>query len=80
LFGDDFDAALTKQFVRAWTEADASRPVLILTTSRPEVADSVRADNRAIVLRRPVWGWVLLAAIRSAISELAETKSARLPK
>jgi hypothetical protein len=80
LFGDDFDAASAKRFVRAWASAKAARPVLILTTSHQELADDVRAEKSAIVLRRPVWGWVLLAAIRSAIGDVAVTRAARLPK
>lgn len=80
LFGDEFDTAPTKRFVLAWAGAGASRPILIVATGRQEIVDSVRGDSGAVVLRRPVWGWVLLAAIRSAIRDVALTRVAHSPK
>lgn len=79
LFGDEFDTASTTRFVLAWAGSGASRPILIVATGRQEVVDSVRGDGGAVVLRRPVWGWVLLAAIRAAIRDVAQTKAASLP-
>jgi hypothetical protein len=67
LFGDDFDSASSDQFVSEWVGASARRCMLILVTSRGPLADRVRSDKRAVVLRRPVWGWVLLPAIQSAL-------------
>jgi DNA-binding response OmpR family regulator len=66
-FGDDFDSSSSDHFVREWVSAPARRCILVLVTSNGPLADRVRFDKRAVVLRRPVWGWVLLAAIQSAL-------------
>src|SRR5579863_1766204 len=71
LFGDDFDSAASTQFVRQWTGARVHRSVLILVTGDDSLAESARSDPRAVVLRRPVWGWVLLAAIKSGLQRCA---------
>jgi hypothetical protein len=71
LFGDDFDSAASEQFVREWVSSPTRRCVLILVTSHGSLADRVRSDLRAVVLRRPVWGWVLLAAIQRALRDMA---------
>jgi hypothetical protein len=72
LFGDDFDDELSERFVREWPRAGGRRPVLVLVTSRDRLAAPAMAGDRAIVLlRRPVWGWVLLTAIRRAMEQAA---------
>jgi hypothetical protein len=81
LFGDDFDAASSDRFVTDWVRVPpARRCVLILVTSHTALAGSVRHDERAVVLRRPVWGWVLLAAIGSAIRDTARQASTSAPE
>jgi hypothetical protein len=71
LFGDDFDSEAPATFVREWIGAPARRSVLILVTSNGSLADCARSQDRAVVLRRPVWGWVLLAAIQSGLRDAA---------
>src|SRR5258708_6389751 len=65
VFGDDFDAESSLRFVRQWATASIEPCRMILVTSREALSESVRSDPRARVLRRPVWGWVLMAALRS---------------
>ena len=79
LFGDDFDRVASEQFVRAWAGSPAQRCILILVTSHGDLADSVRSDRRAVVLRRPVWGWVLLGAIQSGLRDIARLAATAEP-
>jgi hypothetical protein len=72
LFGDDFDSEASDTFVREWVSAPARRCVLILVTSHEPLADCARSDHRAVVLKRPVWGWVLLAAIQSGLRDMTQ--------
>jgi hypothetical protein len=65
LFGDDFDLASSQKFVDDWSRLGASRCRMILVTNHEALAARVRSDPLASVLRRPLWGWVLLAAVCS---------------
>jgi hypothetical protein len=67
LFGDDFEEASVRRFLAEWSGTTNNRSILVLVTSDPAAAEKVSGDPNAVVLRRPVWGWVLLGAIRTAM-------------
>lgn len=79
LFGDDFEPAASEELVRAWAASRGPRAILILVTSQGSLAESVRPDPRAVVLRRPVWGWVLLAAIQSGLRDATRLEAGADP-
>ena len=63
LFGDEFDPGSSERFIDDWSRMGARRCRMILVTNREALASRVSSDSRASVLRRPLWGWVLLAAV-----------------
>lgn len=65
LFADDYAA----EDVRCAVQACAERIAVVVTSHRAEY-EALRGElpNVVIILPRPTWGWVLLDAVRAAVS------------
>jgi hypothetical protein len=72
MFGDEFDSASARRFIADWRETKRGRLALILVTAHATLGRDLAGDQNATVLARPVWGWVLMSAIRSVLRQTSQ--------